>query len=280
MPQSATARRISYVRQVTIIVRRSFARLIAAPSHSLRQQAVRVMARQWLMLFVIVAIAVTASMFFLDVPAIQFMPPRGSAALFPVRIFTEFAKSEFVLAALAFALVASALILRRLSNQQRLALSSLGIRLEYVFFSALVARIIGELIKVTVGRGRPFVGGAANAYNFSPFAGTEAFASFPSGHALTAFAMAFAISALWPRLGIAMWAFAILICVSRVVLLAHHPSDVIAGALVGVVGAMAVRYWFAARRLGFKITNDGAIVPLHGPSWNALKRVAREPSAP
>jgi undecaprenyl-diphosphatase len=219
-------------------------------------------------------------MFFLDVPAIQFMPPRGSAALFPVRIFTEFAKSEFVLAALAFALVASALILRRLSNQQRLALSSLGIRLEYVFFSALVARIIGELIKVTVGRGRPFVGGAANAYNFSPFAGTEAFASFPSGHALTAFAMAFAISALWPRLGIAMWAFAILICVSRVVLLAHHPSDVIAGALVGVVGAMAVRYWFAARRLGFKITNDGAIVPLHGPSWNALKRVAREPSAP
>ena len=45
-------------------------------------------------------------------------------------------------------------------------------------------------------------------------------------------------------------------------LLAHHPSDVVAGALIGVVGAMAVRYWFAARRLGFAIRRDGKIVPL------------------
>lgn len=76
-----------------------------------------------------------------------------------------------------------------------------------------------------------------------------------------------------------MWIFAILICLSRVVLLAHHPSDVVAGALVGVVGAMFVRYWFAARRLGFTIRNDGAVVPLRGPSFDALKRVARGASA-
>jgi undecaprenyl-diphosphatase len=64
------------------------------------------------------------------------------------------------------------------------------------------------------------------------------------------------------------------------VLLAHHPSDVVAGALTGVVGAMLVRYWFAARRLGFKIGRDGSIEPLAGPSWPALKRVAREAFAP
>jgi undecaprenyl-diphosphatase len=64
------------------------------------------------------------------------------------------------------------------------------------------------------------------------------------------------------------------------VLLAHHPSDVVAGALIGVVGAMFVRYWFAARRLGFAIRRDGAIVPLAGPSLGHLKRVAREASAP
>ena len=53
-----------------------------------------------------------------------------------------------------------------------------------------------------------------------------------------------------------------LIAVSRLVLLAHHPSDVVAGALIGVIGAMAVRYWFAARQLGFAIRDDGKIVPL------------------
>ena len=60
-------------------------------------------------------------------------------------------------------------------------------------------------------------------------------------------------------------------------LLAHHPSDVVAGALVGITGAMFVRYWFAARRLGFAIHGDGTIVPLPGPSSGRLKRVARGP---
>jgi hypothetical protein len=30
--------------------------------------------------------------------------------------------------------------------------------------------------------------------------------------------------------------------------------------VVGVLGALAVRYWFAARRLGFAIHNHGEIV--------------------
>jgi undecaprenyl-diphosphatase len=77
-----------------------------------------------------------------------------------------------------------------------------------------------------------------------------------------------------------MIVYAVLIAISRLVLLAHHPSDVVAGALIGVVGAMLVRYWFAARRLGFAIGRDGVIVPLAGPSLGHLKRVAREPSGP
>ena len=42
-----------------------------------------------------------------------------------------------------------------------------------------------------------------------------------------------------------------MIAFSRVVVVAHYPSDVLAGALVGAVGALLVRDWFAARRLGF-----------------------------
>jgi hypothetical protein len=55
---------------------------------------------------------------------------------------------------------------------------------------------------------------------------------------------------------------------------------VVAGALVGVIGAMVVRYWFAARRLGFAIERDGTIVALPGPSLERLKRVARDAPGP
>ena len=72
----------------------------------------------------------------------------------------------------------------------------------------------------------------------------------------------------------------VIIAASRLVLLAHHPSDVVAGAMVGMVGAMFVRYWFAARRLAFAIRADGSIVSLVGPSSGRLKRVARGAVAP
>ena len=69
-----------------------------------------------------------------------------------------------------------------------------------------------------------------------------------------------------------MIVYALVILATRLVLLAHHPSDVVAGALIGVIGAMFVRYWFAARRLGFAIHRDGTIVPLVGPSLGAPQK--------
>ncbi|MGY3359042.1 membrane-associated phospholipid phosphatase [Bradyrhizobium sp. GM0.4] len=148
------------------------------------------------------------------------------------------------------------------------------------FLSVAVPIFVAEILKYLIGRGRPFVGGKANPFNFIPFEGTGAYASLPSGHAVTAFALAFAVSALWPRLRVFMFTYAIVILLTRLVLLAHHPSDVVAGALVGMVGAMAVRYWFAARRLGFAIRADGTIVPLAGAVSGRLKRVAHGASAP
>jgi hypothetical protein len=41
-----------------------------------------------------------------------------------------------------------------------------------------------------------------------------------------------------------------------------------------------VQYWFAVRRLGFAIAQDGAIRPFIGVSPGVRKRVAHEASAP
>jgi membrane-associated phospholipid phosphatase len=86
-----------------------------------------------------------------------------------------------------------------------------------------------------------------------------AYASMPSGHATTVAAAAIAIGPLWPRVRPLMWLYALLIMFSRVVIVAHHPSDVLAGALVGAAGALVLRRFFAARRLAFSPKRSAAV---------------------
>ncbi len=207
-------------------------------------------------------VAVVALMFAFDAQEIALMPPRGAPGLWPVRIVTDFGKAANVLWSVAGLLLIVALVAPRLQGASRARLLRFGTKLQFIFLAVMVPILAGELIKWVVGRGRPFVGGEANAFKFSHFAGTEAYASFPSAHAVTAAALAFAVSAVWPRARGVMIIYALLIIASRLVLVAHHPSDVTAGAVIGVVGAMAVRYWFATRRLGFGIGQDGTIAPL------------------
>jgi membrane-associated phospholipid phosphatase len=258
----------------------SLTQLVRPPSHARRAEAARRLARRVVLLSALVAAVIIALMVAVDVTEIELMPPRGAPGLWPVRILTDFGKAALVLWLLAAALFAVAIIAARLNGMARSRLLGLGTRLQFVFFAVLVPVLAGEVIKWIVGRGRPFVGGKANAFNFEHFAGTDAYASFPSAHSITSFALAFAIAAVWPQARVPMVVYAILIALSRLVLLAHHPSDVVGGALIGVVGAMVVRYWFATRRLGFAIHRDGAIVPLGGPSSGRRKRVARSASAP
>jgi undecaprenyl-diphosphatase len=100
----------------------------------------------------------------------------------------------------------------------------------------------------------------------------------PSGHTTTAFAALVAIGAIFPQARALMWIYAVLIALSRVVVTAHHPSDVIAGAVLGAAGAYLVRNWFAARRLGFTVQADGSVHTMPGPSLRRImKAVARRP---
>src|SRR5271170_2500665 len=156
----------------------------------------------------------------------------------------------------------------------------LAARFGFLFLAVAVPGLFVTIVKRLIGRARPYVGSHDDPFFYMPFVWRPEFASMPSGHATTAASAAVAIGAIWPRTRSIMWLYAAIILLSRVVVLAHHPSDVIGGALVGVVGALLLRSWFAARRLGFSQGSggqgSGGIQTFPGPSWRRIKAAARE----
>ncbi len=208
----------------------SLAQLVRSPSHSRRAEAARRAARHVLWLSAGLGAAIIVLMYAIDAWEIAQMPKRGTPSLWWLRILTDFGKDEYVLAVLAALLIAVAIVSPALRGIQRSLLLGLGTRLQFIFCAVAVSNLVTEVLKYCIGRGRPFVGGEANAFHFSHFAGNPAYYSFPSGHATTAFALALAVSAVWPQARVAMAIYALIIAATRLVLLAHHPSDVVAGA--------------------------------------------------
>ncbi|MGI8527575.1 MAG: phosphatase PAP2 family protein [Pseudolabrys sp.] len=188
---------------------------------------------------------------------------------------TDYGKSGWFLWPLGALMLAIAATPSRLPPAMQLTLASLAMRAMFLFLAIGLPSLFTTIVKRWIGRARPFVGGSADPFLFHPFGWKVEYASLPSGHAVTAFAAATAFGMLWPRLRPLMWTYAIIICVSRVVLTAHHPSDVLAGALVGILGVVLVRNYFAAHRILFGVSPSGMITVFPGPSKRRVKSVAR-----
>lgn len=252
---------VGYGLQLAAFVKMSAGRLVRSPQRSPSADASRRLGRNVLTTAAIGIVLVVGLMFLFDATEISWMPPRGTRSLWPAGVITDFGKDVYVLSLLGAAVVITMLAVPMARDEARNHLLSLAIHVQYLFLAVLVPVLSAQVLKYIIGRGRPFVGGKANPFNFEPFHGAEPYFSLPSGHVVTATALAFAVATVWPRLTVPMCVYAILIALSRLVLLAHHPSDVVGAATVALCGAMIVRYWFAARRLGFVIRDGGQIVP-------------------
>jgi len=99
--------------------------------------------------------------------------------------------------------------------------------------SFFVASGLNAALKPLVDRSRP-----PEAIGLDALVGVPGSASFPSGHAMTAFATAGAVAVLAPRLRWPMVAVAAVIAFSRVYLGLHFWFDVLAGAALGMVVAL------------------------------------------
>ena len=153
-------------------------------------------------------------------------------------------------------------------------MTALAVRFGFLFLAIGVPGLFATIVKRLIGRARPFVGGADDPFAYMPFIWRPEYAAMPSGHSTTAVAAAIAIGALWPRS--ARWSCGSMrspSCSAGSIVLAHHPSDVIAGGLVGAGGAFMIRRWFAARRLLFS-ARDLRAYP--GPSWRRVGSAVRQ----
>jgi undecaprenyl-diphosphatase len=227
---------------------------------------------------VALVVAAALSMLFLDARAVDWAhgEPHWFRAAF--EHITRFGLSGwFLIPCGVVLLVLAAMTSPLLTIPAQAVLAALGARFGFIFLAVGLPGLFVSIVKRLIGRARPFVGGHEDPFAYVPFSWHPAFASMPSGHATTAVAAAIAIGAIWPRTRIAMWLYAAAIMVSRVAVLAHHPSDVLGGALVALIGTYLLRRWFAARGLVFR-ASDLAAKP--APSFARVMAAFRQSTSP
>jgi undecaprenyl-diphosphatase len=118
-----------------------------------------------------------------------------------------------------------------------------------LFFILVVAVLLSSvatgIIKEITARPRPFIELGLTASDM--LVSTHPFRSFPSGHTSTAFAVAAVAAYHFRNWIIPIFFLACVAGVSRIYLLVHYPSDVIAGAVIGILSAAFVIWIFKNR---------------------------------
>jgi membrane-associated phospholipid phosphatase len=175
------------------------------------------------------------------------------------RQITRLGRSEWYLIPSALGIVLGFIGARRATGAARAAWERLLQRCLWVFSAVAVSGIVANILKIVFGRARPrLLDSGPATYGMSWFEVGSSYASFPSGHSNTAFAVALAIGALVPRWRVPLLIAAAVVAASRVVIGAHYLTDTLAGALLAVVTTLLLQRWFRRNGWGDLPRNQAA----------------------
>ena len=175
------------------------------------------------------------SYLFWDIPITKYCQTLSPAIIKMAEVITTLGIATWYLVAS----IIFYLFFRFIYKNNRYAARSL-----FVFLSLSITGIFNTLLKWIAGRHRPIDLFNPGYFGFDYFGLVYELTSFPSGHAQTAFTLATALTLLFPRWGIPIFLMAGAVGISRVILISHYLSDVIAGAAIGIIGTRIIKYYF------------------------------------
>jgi membrane-associated phospholipid phosphatase len=193
--------------------------------------------KRWIAAFVLIfcAVLVTVSYNYWDIPLAYYCKELSRSVLNIAETVTITGESKWY-----YILFVPAYIVFRFVLKNKLW----SMRILFLFISISASGLLNMLIKWLAGRHRPINLFNSGLFGFDYFRIIYESTSFPSGHSVTAFTLAAAISILFPRWSIPAFAAAVAIGMSRIMITSHYLSDVIVGAAVGILGTLAVKYVF------------------------------------
>ena len=114
----------------------------------------------------------------------------------------------------------------------------------YIIITVTVAIMIGEGFKYLLARYRPILLFEHGEYGLHFFSTKWVMNSTPSDHTIRAFSFFTALGFVFKRTMSVFILFALMAGVSRVVVTAHYPSDVLFGAFIGILTAIWMHNYF------------------------------------
>lgn len=174
--------------------------------------------------------------------------------------FTDLGKSGWILIPLGLAVIGLYVFRTRDHSFRMFVAAGYMIQLTgFIFVSVAVASLAGSLIKNILGRARPKLFDSLGPVEFQPFTFDYDYASFPSGHATTIWALAAALGILMPRARMLLLVAASWVAATRFLIGSHYLSDALGGAALGYFTVHLLRDRMAARRWLFRKKVDGTV---------------------
>ncbi|MEO6394294.1 MAG: phosphatase PAP2 family protein [Devosia sp.] len=193
-----------------------------------------------------------------------------------MQFVTQFGESDWILWPSLLLFAVTALMSRFVAwKLMRLMLLEQAGLFAFIFAGVGVPNILSSLAKGLVGRAQAEHFDEWGLFGFHVNWDDWILQSFPSAHATTAFALAAVLGFLSVRWFVPGLVLAIVVALSRVALGFHSPSDVLAGAVLGLLGAYWMRSLFGARKIVFQRLPDGTVrrrPPVALQRYVALKR--------